>query len=147
MPSFEEEAFNRAQQMHRKPQFNREAPRREVPKQPEKQEEPKSELPEPPVLKKDDGLLNLMFKNKEQSLILLLVILLMEENTNPSVLLALMYLRCDYRICPFPLMIYFELVSSLSPIGPLAWSFWVEIPISAPSPNSPPSVKRVDAFT
>ena len=76
MPSFEEEAFNRAQQMHRKPQFNREAPRREVPKQPEK----------------DDGLLNLMFKNKEQSLILLLVILLMEENTDPSVLLALMYL-------------------------------------------------------
>ena len=78
MPSFEEEAFNRAQQMHRKPQFNR--------------EEPKSELPEPPVPKKDDGLLNLMFKNKEQSLILLLVILLMEENTDPSVLLALMYL-------------------------------------------------------
>ena len=79
MPSFEEEAFNRAQQMHRKPQFNREAPRREVPKQPEKQEEPKSEIPEPPVPKKDDGLLNL-------------VILLMEENTDPSVLLALMYL-------------------------------------------------------
>ena len=70
MPSFEEEAFNRAQQMHRKPQFNREAPRREVPKQPEKQEESKSEIPEPPVPKKDDGLLNLMFKNKEQSLIL-----------------------------------------------------------------------------
>ena len=83
MPSFEEEAFNRAQQMHRKPQFNREAPRREAPKQPEKQEEPKSEIPEPPVPKKDDGLLNLMFKNKEQSLILLLVILLMEENTDP----------------------------------------------------------------
>lgn len=92
MPSFEEEAFNRAQQMHRKPQFNREAPRMEVPKQPEKQEESKSEIPEPPVPKKDDGLLNLMFKNKEQSLILLLVILLMEENTDPSVLLALMYL-------------------------------------------------------
>jgi hypothetical protein len=92
LPSFEEEAFNRAQQMHRKPQFNREAPRREAPKQPEKQEEPKSEIPEPSVVKKDDGLLNLMFKNKEQSLILLLVILLMEENTDPSVLLALMYL-------------------------------------------------------
>lgn len=92
MPSFEEEAFNRAQQMHRKPQFNREAPRREVPKQPEKQEEPKPEITETPVPKKDDGLLNLMFKNKEQSLILLLVILLMEENTDPSVLLALMYL-------------------------------------------------------
>ena len=106
MPSFEEEAFNRAQQMHRKPQFNRAAPTREVPKQPQKQqeprmevqkhpekhEEPKSERPERPVPKKDDGLLNLMFKNKEQSLILLLVILLMEENTDPSVLLALMYL-------------------------------------------------------
>ena len=87
MPSFEEEAFNRAQQMHRKPQFNREAPKREAPKQPEKQE-----IPEPSVVKKDDGLLNMMFKNKEQSLILLLVILLMEENTDPSVLLALMYL-------------------------------------------------------
>ncbi|WP_176789782.1 MULTISPECIES: hypothetical protein [Ruminococcus] len=92
MPSFEEEAFNRAQQMHRKPQFNREVPKREAPKQPEKQEEPKSEIPEPTASKKDDGLLNLMFKNKEQSLILLLVILLMEENTDPSVLLALMYL-------------------------------------------------------
>lgn len=92
MPSFEEEAFNRAQQMHRKPQFNREVPKREVPKPPEKQKEPKPEIPNPPVPKKDDGLLNLMFKNKEQSLILLLVILLMEENTDPSVLLALMYL-------------------------------------------------------
>mgnify|MGYP007092386506 FL=1 len=92
MPSFEEEAFSRAQQMHRKPQFNREVPKKEVPKPPEKQEEPKPEIPNPPVPKKDDGLLNLMFKNKEQSLILLLVILLMEENTDPSVLLALMYL-------------------------------------------------------
>ncbi len=92
MPSFEEEAFNRAQQMHRKPQFNREVPKREVPKPPEKQEEPKPEIPNPPVPKNEDGLLNMMFKNKEQSLILLLVILLMEENTDPSVLLALMYL-------------------------------------------------------
>lgn len=92
MPSFEEEAFNRAQQMHRKPQFNRESPKKEVPKQPEKQEGSKSEASEPTAPKKDDGLLNLMFKNKEQSLILLLVILLMEENTDPSVLLALMYL-------------------------------------------------------
>lgn len=92
MPSFEEEAFNRAQQMHRKPQFNREVPKREVPKPPEKQEEPKPEISKPPAPKRDDGLLNMMFKNKEQSLILLLVILLMEENTDPSVLLALMYL-------------------------------------------------------
>ena len=39
------------------------------------------------------------------------------------------------------------LVSSGSPIGPRACSFWVEMPISAPKPNSPPSVKRVDALT
>ena len=38
-------------------------------------------------------------------------------------------------------------VISVSPIGPRAWSFWVEIPISAPKPNSPPSTNRLDAFT
>ena len=32
-------------------------------------------------------------------------------------------------------------------MGPLAWSFWVEMPISQPSPNSPPSVNLVEAFT
>ena len=38
-------------------------------------------------------------------------------------------------------------VSSGRAIGPRAWSFWVEMPISAPNPNSPPSVKRVLALT
>ena len=32
-------------------------------------------------------------------------------------------------------------------MGPRAWSFWVEMPISQPSPNSPPSVNRVEALT
>ena len=32
-------------------------------------------------------------------------------------------------------------------IGPRACSFWVEMPISAPKPNSPPSVNRVEALT
>ncbi len=32
-------------------------------------------------------------------------------------------------------------------MGPRAWSFCVELPISAPMPNSPPSVNRVDALT
>ena len=31
--------------------------------------------------------------------------------------------------------------------GPRAWSFWVEMPISQPRPNSPPSVKRVEQLT
>ena len=32
-------------------------------------------------------------------------------------------------------------------MGPRAWSFWVEMPISQPRPNSPPSVNRVEALT
>ena len=31
--------------------------------------------------------------------------------------------------------------------GSRAWSLFVEMPISAPRPNSKPSAKRVDAFT
>ena len=42
---------------------------------------------------------------------------------------------------------YFVEVSSGSPMGPRACSFWVEMPISAPKPNWPPSVKRVEALT
>ena len=51
------------------------------------------------------------------------------------------------RTCPSPSTRYLNVHSSRSPIGPRAWSFWVELPISAPIPNSPPSVKRVEAFT
>ena len=32
-------------------------------------------------------------------------------------------------------------------MGPRAWSFWVEMPISAPNPSSSPSTNRVDALT
>ena len=42
---------------------------------------------------------------------------------------------------------YVVLVSSGSPMGPRACSFCVEMPISAPKPNSDPSVKRVLALT
>ena len=38
-------------------------------------------------------------------------------------------------------------VISASPIGPRACSFWVEMPISAPKPNWPPSVNRLEALT
>ena len=44
-------------------------------------------------------------------------------------------------------MMYFTEVSSFSPIGPRAWSFCVDMPISAPNPNSLPSVNLVEAFT
>ena len=46
-----------------------------------------------------------------------------------------------------PITTYLTEVSSRSPIGPRAWSFWVEIPISAPRPSSSPSMKRVEALT
>ncbi len=45
-----------------------------------------------------------------------------------------------------PSTTYLAVVSSRRPIGPRACSFWVEMPISAPKPNSSPSTKRVDAF-
>ncbi len=49
-------------------------------------------------------------------------------------------------IWPVPLRMYFVEQSSFRPTGPRAWSFCVEMPISQPKPNSPPSVKRVEAF-
>ena len=51
------------------------------------------------------------------------------------------------RICPSPSTTYLSEQSSRRPIGPRAWSFCVEFPISAPMPNSPPSVNRVEALT
>ena len=51
------------------------------------------------------------------------------------------------RTWPWPWTTYLKVVSSRRPIGPRAWSFCVELPISAPMPNSKPSVKRVDALT
>ena len=51
------------------------------------------------------------------------------------------------RIWPEPRTTYFVVVTSARPIGPRACRRDVEFAISAPKPNSPPSVKRVDAFT
>ena len=51
-----------------------------------------------------------------------------------------------HRTCPSPTAIHFSVTNFSRPKGPRACSFWVEIPISAPSPNSPPSVKRVEAL-
>lgn len=39
------------------------------------------------------------------------------------------------------------MVRSSAPMGPRAWSLLVEMPISAPRPNSPPSAKRVEQLT
>jgi hypothetical protein len=60
---------------------------------------------------------------------------------------ALIDIPKGYRIWPDPVTTYLVVVNSGSPIGPLACSFCVEMPISAPKPNSAPSVNRVDALT
>ncbi len=104
MPSFEEEAFSRAQQMHRRtPYYREQAQKRDAPPaekaEPAQQEnksenkfENKENQKNSGTNQNRQGLLDIMFQNKEQSLILLLIVLLMEENTEPSLLLALMYL-------------------------------------------------------
>ncbi len=53
---------------------------------------------------------------------------------------------CYALIWPLPRMIYFVEVSAGSPIGPRACSFCVLMPISAPKPNSKPSVNLVEAL-
>jgi hypothetical protein len=63
------------------------------------------------------------------------------------VLLESNRVRGSYRVCPSPYPTHLSAVRLVRPIGPYAWSFVVEMPISAPSPSSPPSLKRVDAFT
>lgn len=108
MPSFEEEAFSRAQQMHsRVPQQsinqqrrnNNVSERREEIKRSEPVEESSKQAPVanramPDMVKpqSNTGLLDNLFGNREQSIILLLIVLLMEENADPSLLLALMYI-------------------------------------------------------
>src|SRR5699024_6810206 len=51
------------------------------------------------------------------------------------------------RVWPSPQTVHVVDVSSGSPIGPRACSFWVEMPISAPIPNCSPSVKAVEVLT
>ncbi|MEE1219136.1 MAG: hypothetical protein U0L20_04360 [Ruminococcus sp.] len=104
MPSFEEEAFSRAQQMHSRvpPQTANHQRRNTERKEDSKQVHTESTIPPPPpavkcsenitAQKSNTGLLDNLFGNREQSLILLLIVLLMEENADPSLLLALMYL-------------------------------------------------------
>ncbi|MCD8026517.1 MAG: hypothetical protein LUF33_06235 [Clostridiales bacterium] len=107
MPSLEEEAFTRAQQMHRGvPGSSNESRSRQPRKEPPPQGRPKAEEAPPKVgvpatesaagaLNQSpggDNLLGAIFENREQSLILLLIVLLMEEKAEPTLLIALMYL-------------------------------------------------------
>ncbi len=50
------------------------------------------------------------------------------------------------RVCPLPRTWYLKLVSCSTPTGPRACIRPVEMPISAPMPNSPPSANWVEAL-
>ena len=97
MPGFEEEAFARAQRMSRpRPQNEK----REAPPEPKK---PEPEIPDAPddnskeeinpkASPSETGLIEALFKDKEKSIILALILLLSDTNNDPSMLLALAYL-------------------------------------------------------
>lgn len=97
MPGFEEEAFARAQRMSRpRPQNEK----REAQPEPQK---PEPEIPEAPNNNSKEeikpkasapqtGLIDALFKDKEKSIILALILLLSDTNNDPSMLLALAYL-------------------------------------------------------
>ena len=108
MPSFEEEAFERARKMSHNRRQNS-APHREEPpaKEPtkpapsektekseksekfEKFEKPKPAPIKPPAA---PNMLETLFQNRENSLILMLLLLLMDEKNDPSLIFSLMYL-------------------------------------------------------
>ena len=96
--SLEQEAMDRVARMYanfdRRPQNRPKAP---SPPKPKAKPEPKSK-PEPPKApelsppKKQGGFLELMMKDKDQSLILLLLVILMKDGADLNLMLALLYL-------------------------------------------------------
>lgn len=100
MPGFEEEAFQRAQRISRprtqreKPEAPSSMPRREkpVPKDEPVQEENSEKELKPQFQQPKAGLLETLFRDKEKSIILALILLLSDDGNDPSLLLALAYL-------------------------------------------------------
>ena len=95
MPSFEEEAFERARKMSRGRRApNEEKPKNPVPEKSEKPPAPKPEAPQVSVMpqKPAPNMLETLFKDKETSLILMLLLLLTDEKNDPTLIFSLMYL-------------------------------------------------------
>ena len=90
MASFEEEALRRAKQMRtRSEPYERENPPEQKSDNIPPKTEPKGEI-KPQGTQK--SLVDFLLADREQSLILLLLLLLSGEKADPSLLLALMYL-------------------------------------------------------
>lgn len=98
MAGFEEEAFERARRMtHSRPggtphkEERREEPPKPKPEPPKPPPKP-APPPEPPKPPKPPNVLETLFRDKEKSLILMLLMLLMDEEADPTLLFTLMYL-------------------------------------------------------
>ena len=95
--SLEQEAMDRVARMYSS--FDRRPHSRQRPPEPEPRpepEKPKAEVEAPPVKaeppKKNGGLLEMLMKDKDQSLIMLLLVILMKDGADMNLLLALVYL-------------------------------------------------------
>ena len=86
MDAITREALRRASQLH-----SRSQQKSETPSAPEKKER-KTQKPDKSVRTDDNGLLGKLFKDKDRSIILMLLALLMGEDVEPSLLLALIYI-------------------------------------------------------
>ena len=91
--SLEQEAMERVSRMYanydRRPQSRQNQPRH-APQPPAP--EPKPDPPKPSAPKKQNGLMELLMQDKDQSLILLLLVLLMKDGADLNLMLALVYL-------------------------------------------------------
>jgi len=92
--SLEQEAMERVRRMYLG--YDRRQPSSDMPRPQPKPEPQKPPKPEPPVIahheKKNSGLLDMLMQDKEQSLIMLLLVLMMKDGADMNLLLALMYL-------------------------------------------------------
>ncbi len=100
MSSFEEEAFERARNLSRS-RHGGSVPREEKKPEPKPSAPPKPEPPKPeptaaaavpPLKKPEPNLIETLFRNKENSLIMMLLFLLMDEQSDPTLIFTLMYL-------------------------------------------------------
>jgi len=91
--SLEQQALDRVARMYssfdRRPHGQPQPPRSE--QKPPEPQPPMSE-PEQPKPESSGGLLDVLFEDKEQSLIMLLLVILMKDGADMSTVLALMYL-------------------------------------------------------
>ena len=94
MPSFEEEALRRARQLNnsRPQQKKAEAVITEPAKNTEQEQKLCDNQEKEQTHNKGQGVMDVLMSDKEQSLILLLILLLSGEHADPTLLLALMYI-------------------------------------------------------